>query len=81
MGLTATVVEWAELGKTVAAAAVAGVGVTLVFSLAVLGAARWLEQRRESRGVAALGAASLTILALTAFAAAIVLGLVVMTDK
>lgn len=81
MRLLATVVEWAELGKTVAAAAVAGIGVTGIFSLAVFGAARWLELRRESRGVAALVAAGLTILALTSFAAAIVVGLIVMTDK
>jgi hypothetical protein len=81
MRLTATVVEWAELGKTVVAAAAAGVGVAGIFSLAVFGASRWLELRRESRGVAAMAAGGLTILALASFAAAIVLGLIVMTDK
>jgi hypothetical protein len=81
MRLIATVVEWGELGKTVAAAAVAGIGIAGIFSLAVFGAARWLELRREGRGNAAIGAAGLTIIALTAFAAAIVLGLIVMTDK
>jgi hypothetical protein len=81
MGLIATVVEWGELGKTVAAAAVTGVGVAGIFALCVFGAARWLELAREGRGGAALAAASLTIVTLGAFAAAIVLGLIVMTDK
>ena len=81
MELIATVVEWGELGKTVAAAAVAGIGVAGIFSLGVLGAARWIELQRQGRTVAAAGAAGLTIVALTAFAAAIAFGLIVMTDK
>lgn len=81
MGLVATVVDWKELGSTVAAAAVAGIGVALVFSLAVFGAARWIELRRAGRDLLALAAAGLTVLALAAFVAAIVVGLIVMTDK
>jgi hypothetical protein len=81
MTLLATVVEWAELGKTVAAAAIAGVGVTVIFSLAVLGFARWTDLRREGRALGAAGAAALTLIALAAFAASIVVGLLVMTDK
>ncbi len=81
MELIATIVEWGELGKTVAAAAVAGIGVAGIFSLGIFGAARWIELQREGRGVAAASAAGLTILALGAFAAAIVVGLIVMTDK
>jgi hypothetical protein len=81
VNLTATIVDWSELGSTVAAAAVAGVGVVLVFSLAVFGAARWLELRRAGRELLAVASATLTILSLTAFAGGIVVGLIVMTDK
>jgi predicted PurR-regulated permease PerM len=81
MNLLGTVVEWGELGRTVAAAAAAGVGVALIFSVAVFGAAQWLELRRESRRIASVAAAGLTIVAVAGFAAAIVVGLVVMTDK
>jgi hypothetical protein len=81
MSLLGAIVDWGELGSTVAAAAVAGAGVVFIFSLAVFGAARWLELGRESRGIAAFGAAAMTVLALAAFVGAIVVGLIVMTDK
>ena len=81
MALVATVIDWSELGSTVAGAAVSAIGVALVFSLAVFGAARWLELRRAGRDLLALASAGLTILSLAAFAGAIVVGLIVMTDK
>lgn len=81
MTLVATVVEWGELGKTVLAAGIGGVGVTVIYAVAVLGVARWSDLRRDERPVAAAVAASTALLALAAFAVAIVLGLIVMTDK
>jgi hypothetical protein len=81
MALIAAIVDWAELGRTGVASAVAGVGAALLFSLAVLGAANWIELRRASRELAALASAALTVLALAGFAAAIVVGLVLMADK
>ncbi len=47
--LIATVVDTRALWETVVASLVAGVGVTLVFSIALLGAARFAEHRREGR--------------------------------
>lgn len=81
MTLLATVVEWAELGKTVAGAAIAGIGVAIIFSLAVLGAARLIELRRTGQTAAAAAAGVLMGAALIAFAGAIAVGLIVMTDK
>lgn len=81
MSLLAAIVDWAELGKTVAGAAVAGLGATLIFSLAVFGAAQLVDLRRAERVGAAIAAGVLMAVALIAFAAAIVVGLVVMTDK
>lgn len=79
--MLATVVEWAELGKTVAGAAIAGIGVAIIFSLAVLGAARLIELRRTGQTAAAAAAGVLMGVALIAFAGAIAVGLIVMTDK
>jgi hypothetical protein len=81
MSLLATIVDWAELGKTVAGAAVAGLGATLIFALAVLGGAQLVDLRRAQRVGAAIAAGVLMAIALLAFAAAIVIGLVVITDK
>ena len=76
----ATVVETQELWRTVVAALVAGVGVTLVFSLAIYGATRFADTRRDERPLASAAAALLTILALAATVASVVLGIVVMTQ-
>jgi hypothetical protein len=77
----AVVVETKELVQTVIASLVGGVGVTVVFSIAIWGAARFADLSRGERPVAAAGAAALTVLALAATAASVVLGIVVMTSK
>ena len=79
--LLATVVDGKALLETVGASLVAGVGVTIVFSFAILGAALFGDARREGRGGVAIAAAGLTAFALAASAAAIVFGIVVMTSK
>ncbi len=79
--MLATVVDTEALLKTVAAAFVAGVGVTMIFSLAILGATRFAELSRDGRPVAAASSGALTIVALAAAAAAVTFGIVVMTSK
>ena len=74
-------VEVQELWRTVVAALVAGVGVTVIFSLAIYGATRFAETRRDERPVASSAAALLTVLTLAATVASVVLGIVVMTTK
>jgi hypothetical protein len=77
----ATIVDIDALWQTVAAAFVAGVGTTLVFSLAILGVARFTEASREGRSLESALFAALTVLGLLATAAAIVFGVIVMTTK
>ncbi|MDX6663278.1 MAG: hypothetical protein QOG09_1380, partial [Solirubrobacterales bacterium] len=77
----ATVVDTASLLKTVAASFAAGVGVTLVFSVAIYGATRFADFGREDRRFAAFVAGSVALLALAACAAVVVLAIVVMTSK
>jgi hypothetical protein len=79
--MIATVVDTKALWQTVAAAFVAGVGTTFVFSLAILGIARFAEFSREGRTVESALAAALAVLGLLATAAAIVIGVIVMSAK
>ncbi|HEY7150441.1 MAG TPA: hypothetical protein VH391_02045 [Solirubrobacterales bacterium] len=77
----ATVVDWSALLKTVAGAFVAGVGVTLVFSVAIFAAARFADLSRDGRPVGAAGYVALSAFALAAVAAAVAVGIIVVTTK
>jgi hypothetical protein len=81
MGFVATVVEWSALGKVVVASLVLGTGVTGAFSIAILGATRAAENRRDGNSAVAATFLVLAALGLAACAAAVVLGIVVMTTK
>jgi hypothetical protein len=69
------------LGKVVLYSVIAGVGVPAVYGLAVLGAARSTDAQREHRGGPATAFALLAILGGLACLGAIVLGIVLMTQK
>lgn len=77
----AVIVETKELLQTVIASLVAGVGVTLVFSIAIWGAARFVDLNRSQRPLAAGAAAALGAFALALTLATVVVGIVVMTSK
>ena len=79
--MTATLVEGRELLETVVASAVAGVGVTFAFSVAIWGVARFADLNRADRHLAAGAAALAGLLALLVTAAAVVAGIIVMTSK
>jgi hypothetical protein len=79
--MLATIVDTSALWQTIVAAFVAGVGTTLVFSLAILGVARFAEANRQGRSVQSAVFAGLAVLGLLATAAAIVFGVIVMTTR
>jgi hypothetical protein len=79
--MLATIVDTQALLKTIVASAVAGVGVTLIFSLAILGASRFADLSRDGRPVAAVAFGALAVVALAAAAAAVTIGIIVMTRK
>jgi uncharacterized membrane protein YidH (DUF202 family) len=81
MSVLATIVDWSAVWQTIVAAVAAGVGVIFAFSLAVLGATRWIDLSHDGRGAAALAAAVMGLVAFAACIAAVVLGIVVMTTK
>jgi hypothetical protein len=77
----ATIVEWQELGETVLASVVAGVGITFAFSVGIWGASRFADLSRSERPLAAGAAAVAASVALLCVAAAVVVGIIVMTRK
>ena len=79
--MVATVVETKNLLETVAASLIAGVGVTAAFSLVIFGIARSAEMARNERPVLATAAGGLAAIAGAIVIAAIVFGIVVMTQK
>ncbi|MEK6252435.1 MAG: hypothetical protein AABM43_10920 [Actinomycetota bacterium] len=79
--MVATIVETKELLQTVAASVIAGVGVTIVFSIAVYGATRFADLSRDDRPFAATAAIVTALVAFAACIAAVVVGIVVMTHK
>jgi hypothetical protein len=81
MPVFAEIIETKELVQTVVFAFIAGVGVTLIFSVAIWGAARFADLSQEERPLAAGAAALVAALALLAVAAAVVIGVIVMTSK
>jgi hypothetical protein len=77
----ATLVEGKELLQSVIASVIAGVGITFIFSLGIWGAARSVDLSRGERPLAAVAAAAISALSMLATAAAVVVGIVVMTQK
>jgi lysylphosphatidylglycerol synthetase-like protein (DUF2156 family) len=77
----ATILETKQLLETVAVALIAGVGVTIVFSIAVYGATRFADLSRDQRPFAATAAIVTALVAFAACIAVVVVGIVVMTHK
>lgn len=77
----ATVVDTKALWQTVVASIIAGAGTTLVFSIAILGASRFVDASRDGRTGEAAFFAGLGVLAMLGTIAAIVVGVIVMTSK
>ncbi|MGC1165807.1 MAG: hypothetical protein WA862_06855 [Solirubrobacterales bacterium] len=79
--MIATLVEGKALLETVVFSAVAGIGVTFVFSVAIWGVARFADLSRNERPLAAGAAALVGALGLLATVAVVVFGMIVMTSK
>jgi len=79
--MSATIVESKELLQTVVASLVAGVGITVVFSVAIWGAARFADLSRGERPTAAAAAAGLAVLAGLVTLAGVAYGIVIVASK
>jgi hypothetical protein len=74
-------VDTAGLVEVIWVSLLAGTGVTVTFSLVVLGSARSADARRRGRETAATGYAVIAALAFLAFLAGVVFGVNVMLSK
>jgi hypothetical protein len=77
----AEIVDWKALGEVVAYSLVAGVGVTLMYSIAIVGATRFADLRRDNRNGGAIVYAVFGLIGLAVSIAAIVAGIILMTTK
>jgi hypothetical protein len=77
----ASVVDTQELLQTVLYSSVAGVGITLIFSLGIYGSTRFADYSRDGRRLEAALTGALAIIAAVATIAIAVIGIVVMTQK
>lgn len=81
MTVFAEVVDWGAVLDVIWVSLLAGVGVTAIFSVGILAASRTADLRRAGQGAGATAFAVLTLLAFAAVTAAMVFGVVVMTQK
>jgi hypothetical protein len=75
------IIDWNAAWQAVWTAAVSGVGVTVVFSLAVLGATRTTDMAREERPVQAAVYAVVALLAVAGTLGAVVYAITLITTK
>ncbi len=76
-----TIVDTETVSQLVAASLGAGIGITVLFSVAIYGVTRFSDARRGRVGASAAVYGVIAALALLACLGAIVVGIVVMTQK
>jgi hypothetical protein len=79
--MIATVVDTKELLETIVYSSIAGIGITLIFSLGIYGSTRLADFSRDGRRLEAGLAGALAVIAVLATIAALIFGIVVMTQK
>jgi hypothetical protein len=77
----ATIVDWEELLDVIVASLAAGIGITVAFSLAILGLTRYADRRRNRSTAQAWAFAGLAILGLSLSSTAVVFGIILMASK
>jgi hypothetical protein len=79
--ILASIIDWDALWQTVWTAGVAGIGTTIVFSFAVLGATRSQDMQRQGRGGLTVAYGALAVVSLAATLAAIAFAIVLISTK
>ena len=79
--MLASIVDTHALLEVLWTATLAGLGVTAIFAVAIVGTTRAFDMSREGRPVEAAAFGLLGVVALAAVAAAIAFGIVVMIQK
>ena len=81
MTVLAAVVDWEGILDVVIVSLVAGIGLTAIFAVAILGATRVMDMSRDGRVVEAGAYGVLAVVSFAVVLAAVVFGIVVMTSK
>lgn len=81
MSVLASVVDWEGIADVVLVSLGAGIGVTAVFAVAILGATRVMDMSRDGRVLEAGAYAVLAVAAFMVVVAASVFAVVIMTSK
>ncbi|ADB51305.1 hypothetical protein [Conexibacter woesei] len=79
--LAAKIVDWGQLLEVVEAGLIAGVGISVAFSLVILGTVRASEAQQQSRTVALVGYGALAIVAVAVCIGAVIFGVSTMLTK
>ena len=77
----ATLIDVQVLWKLVASSLAGGIGVTLAFSVAIYGATRFVDLRRNGHSIAAGAFAALAAVALAGVAGAVVWAVSILSEK
>lgn len=75
------VVDWGAVLEVVWTSLAGGIGITAAFAMVILGATRAVDLRRDGHAVAAGAYAALMALGFATVVAAVVFGIVVMTQR
>lgn len=78
--MIAAIVDWDAILEVVWVSLLAGVGVTAAWAFALLGATRSVENGRDGRTAGAIVYATVGVAAAATVVAAIVFGIVILTD-
>ncbi len=78
--MLASVVDWEGILDVVVVSFVAGVGVTAIYAVAVLGVTRVLDMSRDGRSLEAGAYGVLAVVAFSVVIAACVFGIVILTQ-
>lgn len=81
MTVLASVVDWEGIADVVLVSLGAGIGVTAVFAVAILGATRVMDMSRDGRVLEASAYGVLAVVAFMVVVAASVFAVVIMTSK
>ena len=79
--MIAAVVEWGDLLQVVYVSLIAGVGITLVWSVGIVGVANWDQRRQAGNRGGAAAYAALAVIAGLVVVAVIVEAVIIMTTK
>ena len=79
--MLAAIVNTTTLGKTILYSLAAGIGIAVIFGAGVSSAASLLDAMRNRRTVASAAWATAAVICLLCAAGAVVLGIVLMTEK